>query len=175
LYDQCPHLLADSGDHRLSALLGTFPVCASTDNENCAHSLRGDHCLVAGISISSFSRSSSFLSATNIYFTNADRGITAMKLNLMVKDLNAAIAAAGSGGGTGSGNLIYGEIPTGTVNGANKAFTTANTYRPNQLSVFLNGVRQRRTNDYTETSNQAFSFVVAPVLGDILTVDYMQT
>jgi hypothetical protein len=98
-----------------------------------------------------------------------------MKLNLMVKDLNAAIAAAGGGGGTVSGTLIYGEVPTGTVDGANKNFTTAYTYRPNMLSVFLNGVRQRRTNDYTETSNQAFSFVGAPSVGDILSVDYMET
>jgi hypothetical protein len=96
-----------------------------------------------------------------------------MKLNLMVKELNAAIAAGG-GGGTVSGTLIYGEVPAGTVNGVNKAFTTANAYRPNLLSVFLNGVRQRRTNDYTETSNNSFSFVAAPVSGDILSVDYMQ-
>jgi hypothetical protein len=111
------------------------------------------------------------MSATDIVFSNAS--ITAMKLNLMVKDLNAAIASVGGGGG--SGNLIYGEVPVGTVNGVNKAFTTAHTYRPNQLSVFLNGVRQRRTNDYTETSNNSFSFVVAPASGDILSIDYMQT
>jgi hypothetical protein len=165
--------LADFSYHCLSALLGAFPVCASTDYENRAHSLRGDNRTVIDFPFSSPGRSSSFVSATNIYFSNADRGITAMKLNLMVKDLNAAIAAAGGGGGTGA--LIYGEVPTGTVNGVNKAFTTAHTYRPNQLSVFLNGVRQRRTNDYTETSNQAFSFVVAPISGDILSVDYMQT
>jgi hypothetical protein len=167
--------LVGFGDHRLPALLGFGPVCASADYENRPHCLRGDHCAILDFSISSFSRSTSFLSATNIYFTNADRGITAMKLNLMVKDLNAAIAAAGGGGGTTAGNLIYGEVPVGSVNGVNKAFTTANTYRPNQLSVFLNGVRQRRTNDYTETSNQAFSFVAAPISGDILSVDYMQT
>jgi hypothetical protein len=113
------------------------------------------------------------MAATDIVFS--PQSITAMKLNLMVKELNAAIAAAGGGGGTVSGNLIYGEVPTGTVDGVNKNFTTANTYRPNLLSVFLNGVRQRRTNDYSETSNNSFSFVAAPVSGDILSVDYMQT
>jgi hypothetical protein len=115
------------------------------------------------------------MSATDIVFTNSATGITALKLNLMIKDLNAAIAAAGGGGGTVSGTLIYGEVPAGTVDGANKNFTTANTYRPNLLSVFLNGVRQRRTNDYTETSNNSFSFVNAPASGDILSVDYMET
>jgi hypothetical protein len=115
------------------------------------------------------------MSATDIIFTNSATGVTAMKLNLMVKDLNAAIAAVGGGGGTGLGNLIYGEVPTGAVNGVNKNFTTANTYRPNLLSVFLNGVRQRRTNDYSETSNNSFSFVFAPQSGDILSIDYMQT
>jgi hypothetical protein len=172
LYDKRPHLLADLGDHRLSALLGAIPVCASADHENRAHSLRGDHCAIPDFSLSPIGWSSSFMSATDIVFS--PQSITAMKLNLMVKELNAAIAAAGGGGGT-SGTLIYGEVPTGTVDGANKNFTTANTYRPNLLSVFLNGVRQRRTNDYSETSNNSFSFVAAPSLGDILSVDYMQT
>jgi hypothetical protein len=112
------------------------------------------------------------MAATDIVFST--QSITAMKLNLMVKELNAAIASVGGGGGTVSGTLIYGEVPAGTVNGANKAFTTASAYRANLLSVFLNGVRQRRTNDYTETSNNSFSFVAAPVSGDILSVDYMQ-
>lgn len=112
------------------------------------------------------------MAATDIIFSNSS--ITAMKLNLMIKQLNDAIAAGG-GGGTSLGNLIYGEVPAGTVNGVNKNFTTANTYRPTLLSVFLNGVRQRRTNDYSETSNNSFSFVAAPQTGDILSVDYMQT
>lgn len=113
------------------------------------------------------------MSATDIVFS--PQSITAMKLNLMVKELNAAIAAAGGGGGTVSGTLIYGEVPAGTVDGSNKVFTTANTYRPNLLSVFLNGVRQRRTNDYSETTTSSFTFVSAPQSGDILSVDYMQT
>jgi hypothetical protein len=173
LYDFGSHILADFSYHRLSALLGFEPVCACTDNENCAHSLRSNHCAIPDFSLSPAGRSSSFVSATDIVFS--PQSITAMKLNLMVKELNAAIASVGGGGGTVSGNLIYGETPAGTLDGLNKNFTTANTYRPNLLSVFLNGVRQRRTNDYTETSNQAFSFVVAPSSGDILSVDYMQT
>jgi hypothetical protein len=171
LYDLGTYILADFSYHCLSALLGAIPVCACADHENRAHSLRRDNCAVIDFSFSSPGWSSSFVSATDIVFS--PQSITAMKLNLMVKDLNAAIASVGGGGG--SGNLIYGEVPAGTVNGVNKAFTTANTYRPNQLSVFLNGVRQRRTNDYSETSNNSFSFVAAPQASDILSIDYMQT
>jgi hypothetical protein len=173
LYDLGTYILADFSYHRLSALLGVIPVCASADHENSAHSLRGDNRAIIDFSFSPLGRSSSFVSATDIVFS--PQSITAMKLNLMVKELNAAIASAGVGGGTVSGNLIYGETPAGTLDGANKNFTTANTYRPNLLSVFLNGVRQRRTNDYNETSNNSFQFVVAPISGDILSVDYMQT
>jgi hypothetical protein len=173
LYDFRFDILVNPGHHRMPALLGAIPVCASADHENRAHRLRGGNCLIPDFSLFTAGRSSSSVSATDIYFTNSERGITAMKLNLMVKDLNAAIAAAGGGGGTVSGTLIYGEVPAGTLNGINKVFTTASAYRANLLSVFLNGVRQRRTNDYTETTNNSFTFVVAPVSGDILSVDYM--
>ena len=61
---------------------------------------------------------------TDIAFTNAPQGgITASKLNLLVDDLSAAIAAAGSGGGTVSGTIIWGETPSGLINGTNKDFT----------------------------------------------------
>ncbi len=80
----------------------------------------------------------------------------------------------GPPGPPGSGVETWGETPGGAVNGINKNYTSAHAYRPNLIGVFLNGVRQRRIDDYTETGSQSFSFVNAPLPGDSLSIDYMQ-
>jgi hypothetical protein len=72
-----------------------------------------------------------------------------------------------------AGNLVAGEIPTGMIDGTNNIFNTALAYLSNSLGVYLNGLRQRRVADYTETSSQAFQFVIAPWAGSTVSVDYM--
>jgi hypothetical protein len=112
---------------------------------------------------------------TDITFTNArEGGITAKKLNKLRDDLSTAISAGGGGGTPASGVFIWGETPTGAVNGANKGFTTAYSYAAGQLAVYLNGVRQRKPDDYSESGVQTFLFVSAPLTGDIVTADYMK-
>jgi len=70
--------------------------------------------------------------------------------------------------------LFSGEVPTGLINSSNKLFTTAHTYLTGFLAPYLNGVRQLITEDYTETSPTTFTFVNAPITGDIVLVDYVQ-
>ena len=64
------------------------------------------------------------------------------------------------------------EIPTGTVNGSNTSFVLANT--PNvsaTVQVFINGVLQEVTTDYT-ISSATISMVSAPVAGQKIYVVY---
>lgn len=70
--------------------------------------------------------------------------------------------------------MVWGETPAGVVNGTNRSYTSANIYSPGLLGVYLNGLRQRHPDDYTETGSQSFQFVNAPLAGDQLTVDYIQ-
>lgn len=75
----------------------------------------------------------------------------------------------------GSNSFITEESPTGTINGTNKVFTTVNnTYVANSLEIYLNGLKQLRGTDYTETtpSSGTFTFVTAPLTGDIIRVNY---
>ena len=67
------------------------------------------------------------------------------------------------------------ETPTGTKNGVNKIFTTFYNYKPNTIRVSLNGLRQVQPGDYTETSANTFTFVNAPLSGDVIVVDYIKT
>lgn len=96
---------------------------------------------------------------------------TATKLNLLIDDLSAAIAAVSSGGG-GTGAMTFSETPGGSINGSNKNFTTANAFHVGRLAVFLNGLRQRPGQDYNETSTTSFTFISAPLTGDTISVDY---
>ena len=72
-------------------------------------------------------------------------------------------------------NFIYGEVPTGAINGANAAFALANTPQSGTVRVYLNGVRQQvgAGNDYT-ISGGTVTFNGAPTTGDIVLVDYVR-
>jgi hypothetical protein len=75
--------------------------------------------------------------------------------------------------GSSTPHGVWGETPSGTIDGSNKNYTSAQPYSPTTLAVFLNGLRQRRSADYTETGSNSFSFVTAPLPGDSLSIDYM--
>ena len=68
-------------------------------------------------------------------------------------------------------NYIARETPSGTVNGTNAAFTLANTPVSNTEHVYVNGILQELTLDYTISTN-TITFVAAPLTGDIIKVSY---
>lgn len=74
----------------------------------------------------------------------------------------------------GGNSLVSDEVPTGTVNGTNKVFTTARGYVGATLQVFINGVKQRRGADFTETTPSSGTFTMdeAPLTGDVIFVNY---
>jgi len=43
------------------------------------------------------------------------------------------------------------------------------------LGVYLNGLRQRRSADYNETGTTTFQFLAAPLPGDSISIDYIQS
>lgn len=68
--------------------------------------------------------------------------------------------------------FIDDETPSGTINGVNTTFTLAHAPSPaSSLKVYRGGARQRVTEDYT-LSNKTITFLTAPVVGEIICVDY---
>lgn len=63
------------------------------------------------------------------------------------------------------------EVPSGTINGSNTNYSLANTPKTNRDKIYLNGIRQKKTIDYTLSSN-IVTFVSAPIPWDILLADY---
>lgn len=69
---------------------------------------------------------------------------------------------------------IYGETPSGSVNGTNVDFVTASSYIGGTLQVYVNGLLQATTTHVTEDTPSAgeFSLDTAPQTGDIVRVNY---
>jgi hypothetical protein len=74
-------------------------------------------------------------------------------------------------GGGGSVVFVDNEIPSGTINGSNTAFTLANAPTAGSVHLYLNGVRLRPTTDYSITGT-AITMVMVPQTGDWLYADY---
>lgn len=70
-------------------------------------------------------------------------------------------------------SIVGNETPSGTVNGANTAFTLANTPQNSSLELFLNGqlLEPGAGNDYT-ISSAAITMLFAPLTGDKLRAYY---
>ena len=58
-------------------------------------------------------------------------------------------------------NIWREEVPTGLINSSNTVYTLTQTPIASSPSVYLNGLRQRVTTDYT-ISGTTLTFVVAP-------------
>lgn len=69
---------------------------------------------------------------------------------------------------------IANEIPSGTVNGSNKIFTTSQIFVFKSTRLFMNGSRQVLGIDYTEDSVtfQKVNFTTAPPSGAHIIIDY---
>lgn len=75
--------------------------------------------------------------------------------------------------GLSNTNFVDKEIPSGSINGSNTAFTLANTPAVGSEHVYLNGVLQESGagNDYT-ISGTAITMLSAPLTGEKLRVSY---
>ena len=73
---------------------------------------------------------------------------------------------------TSSGSFVFGETPSGAVNGSNATFTTAQNFVAESVQVFINGVSQTTGVDYTTSGSTTITLNVSPVSGDYIRVNY---
>jgi hypothetical protein len=79
----------------------------------------------------------------------------------------------GDTGPAGDGTQVFNETPAGVLNGANVTFTTANQYQEASTAVYTNGLREHLGVDYVESSDTTVTFMIAPLSGDVVTLDYL--
>ncbi len=75
-------------------------------------------------------------------------------------------------GGLEAANFVFNEEPTGSINGTNTVFSLAATPTAGTVTVFLNGVLQEPTADYS-ISGDEITFTSAPESPDTILCNYM--
>lgn len=107
-------------------------------------------------------------------YTETSTGFTMVTAPATGTVLLADYNVNGALNNVGTNSLISDEVPTGSVNGSNTAFTTARAYIAGTLEVFINGVKQARTTHFTETTpgSGIFTMSDAPLASDNIMVNY---
>lgn len=82
----------------------------------------------------------------------------------------AIAGAQGVPGAPGTSSMVLGETPTGVVDGVNATFTAAAAFQTGGTALYLNGLREQF---YTETTATTVTFDTAPIVGDLVTIDYL--
>ena len=72
--------------------------------------------------------------------------------------------------------FIFGEVPTGDIDGINTIFLTDNMFEITSIKVYLNGLslREGLTNDFIINNSTTIQILDAPEIGDVLEVDYIE-
>ncbi len=74
----------------------------------------------------------------------------------------------------GNAEIIYGEVPSGAINGSNATFTTAYDFEPETVQVILNGMIQKLVQDYNTVGTQTITLNVSPSSGETLIINYQK-
>lgn len=104
---------------------------------------------------------------------NADTGWKLVTDSITLGTTPLVFTSLMGSGNLTSGNFVIRETPSGTINGSNTAFTLAFTPTVGTETVYLNGLEQNVTTDYT-ISGSTITYLVAPISGDILRVSYLK-
>jgi hypothetical protein len=137
----------------------------------------------AAISIGQVTGLSSYLNALSTSLNTVTSSFSGFNTTLAglgtsVSNLNATVNNivnnATPGSSSGTPGFIDSEVPFGTIDGSNAAFSLANSPNPStSLTLFVNGVLQANGSDYSLVSNRVtFSNGSKPRAGDVLQASY---
>jgi hypothetical protein len=109
--------------------------------------------------------------------TIADEGSNLSTAATTLNFVGAGVIASGTGatktitisGGSGGGVNVQGEVRAYTGDGSTTGYTVTSGANATNVMVFLNGVFQRPTTDYS-VSGTTLTFGTAPVNGDVITI-----
>lgn len=98
--------------------------------------------------------------------------IAGVTINITSPDGSILITNGGSGGVTTSVDLVVGETPSGLVNGSNATYTTAFSFVPESVELFINGLRQNRVTHFTTSGTTTVIISDAPLTGEPIQLNY---
>ena len=70
----------------------------------------------------------------------------------------------------------FNQVPVETPNGVITVFTLPNsdTHVSGLIEIFLDGLQQIKTTDYSETTSSTITMVIAPATGEVLRLNYIK-
>ena len=70
----------------------------------------------------------------------------------------------------------FNQAPVETPNGVITIFTLPNsdTYVSGLIEIFLDGLQQIKTTDFSETTSTTITMVIAPATGEVLRLNYIK-
>lgn len=71
-----------------------------------------------------------------------------------------------------TGSIIINEIPIGILNGVNATFTSLYPFIPETVEVFINGLKQKITNDYITSGNSTIITNVSLSSTELILINY---
>lgn len=80
----------------------------------------------------------------------------------------------GPAGTPGDGVMVFGEVPAGLVNGSNAIFATAFDFVPESVDLSVNGLRQKKIDDFNTSGTTQINTTVSPEVGDKILVNYLR-
>lgn len=92
--------------------------------------------------------------------------------NVLLSKNGSNFGIVQTGGGSGGSHVELGVTLSGPINGANRSFSTPVPF--SEISVYLNGVKQIQSSDFTVTGPSSIEMATAPTAGsepDSLTCD----
>jgi hypothetical protein len=130
---------------------------------------------VTGLSsyLNALSNSLNTITTTVGGFNSTVSGLSSSVTNL-TNIVNGLASAPPSSSSSSTPNFFDGEIPQGTINGANSIFNLTNAPSPaSSLSLFRNGVLQKAGTDFSLSgSTVTFLSTSVPQLGDLVQASY---
>lgn len=105
----------------------------------------------------------------------SDVDVVTVEVNRPVSVVSVGIpGAAGPAGPSGLAAQITGEVPSGSIDGSNATFQTEFEFVPESVDVTVNGLRQKRVDDFNTSGTQTITLVVSPEIGTNLLVNYLR-
>jgi hypothetical protein len=101
---------------------------------------------------------------------------TVIDLSLVPNVITLDFGAIGPQGVKGDPGVagVFGEAPTGLINGVNATFQSQYDFIPESVSVFLNGMRLKVIADYQTSGARMVNLNVSPTVGEMIQIDYLR-
>lgn len=112
------------------------------------------------------------LTSAYIYVGNSSNRPTGVAVSGDATLSNTGVLTCGSTIQRTAG-FVHEEVPTGAINGSNTAFTLENTPIAGSVKVYLNGLREKLTTNFT-VSGSTITMLTPPSTGDIMVVEYLK-